>query len=126
MVPELDRTSSQTLDARTPIHSVNTVMNNRVALFEGDITTLDVDAIVNFGNQEMNTKPGISGEIFDAAGVGFKIRCQRAAPVEIGKVKLVEGSGRLKCRNVIHAACPEIATGTQPTSEQAPSSMPVI
>ena len=76
MVPELDRTAAQVVDVRTPIHSVNAVMNNRVALFEGDITTLDVDAIVKFGNKELNMKPGISGEIFKAAGVGFKIQCQ--------------------------------------------------
>ncbi len=69
MASELESKSAQAVDARTPIHSVNAVMNNRVAIFEGDITTLDVDAIVNFGNQEMKVKPDISGEIFNAAGV---------------------------------------------------------
>ena len=88
MAIELDRSYDSTADHRHPIHEVDQVMNNRIALFEGDITLLQVDAIVNPGNRKMTKGSGISAEIFNAAGPLFESHCERVAPCKIGEAKL--------------------------------------
>ncbi|TNC93388.1 MAG: Uncharacterized protein FD121_1704, partial [Gallionellaceae bacterium] len=93
MVLELDRTYDFTADHHHPIHEVDPVMNSRLALIEGDITALAVDAIVNPGNQAMTTSTGISKTISDAAGSAYKEFCTKEAPCRIGESRITRSVG---------------------------------
>ncbi len=78
----------------------------RLELFEGDITTLDVDAIVNAANEALAPGGGVCGAIHRAAGPGLAEECARlvreSGSCATGDARLTGGHG-LKARHVIHA-----------------------
>ena len=118
MALDLDLTYDFYGDHRLPIHSVDEVMNNGIALFEGDITTLEIDMIVNPGNQTMTEAPGISAEIFKVAGLAFRGYCVRMSPCDIGKAMVINSQGWIHSKFIIHVACPEIRPNIKPTAVQ--------
>ena len=71
-VTRLERTYDFTADKRLPSHSVDATMNTRNALFEGEITTLEIDAIVAPNNSELTRTDHVCGEIFQALGPPFE------------------------------------------------------
>ena len=64
MISLLDRVYDFAADKRRPNHSVDAIMNTRIALFEGEITALEADAIVIPSNGELTKTDGVCGEIF--------------------------------------------------------------
>ena len=70
-----------------------------------DITTLDVDAIVNAANSELAPGGGVCGAIHDAAGPELARACARVAPCPTGDARLTPGFN-LPARFVIHAVGP--------------------
>jgi len=70
-----------------------------------DITTLDVDAIVNAANDLLMPGGGVCGAIHRAAGPELWEACQPLAPCPTGQAVITPGF-RLKARNVIHAVGP--------------------
>lgn len=70
-----------------------------------DITTLDVDAIVNAANSELLPGGGVCGAIHRAAGPELAAACARAAPCPTGEARITPGF-RLPARFVIHAVGP--------------------
>jgi O-acetyl-ADP-ribose deacetylase (regulator of RNase III) len=77
----------------------------RIEIFEGDITTLDVDAIVNAANEQLAPGGGVCGAIHRAAGPELAEACSRIAPCATGGARATPGF-RLKARFVIHAVGP--------------------
>ena len=79
------------------------------AIFEGDITTLAVDAIVNAANAQLAPGGGVCGAIHRAAGPGLAAECAavRAAGGDCptGEARLTGGHD-LPARHVIHAVGP--------------------
>ena len=51
----------------------------RITVVEGDITTLDVDAIVNAANRHLEAGAGVCGAIHRAAGPELAKACARVA-----------------------------------------------
>jgi len=70
-----------------------------------DITTLDVDAIVNAANEELAPGGGVCGAIHRAAGPDLAAACAAVAPCPTGQARITPGF-RLRARYVIHAVGP--------------------
>lgn len=70
-----------------------------------DITTLDVDAIVNAANEDLLPGGGVCGAIHRAAGPELARACARVAPCPTGEARITPGFN-LPSRYVIHAVGP--------------------
>lgn len=85
-----------------------------------DITTLDVDAIVNAANRELAPGGGVCGAIHAAAGPELADACRRAGPCPTGEARITPGF-RLRARYVIHAVGPVWQGGSWGEAEQLAS-----
>jgi O-acetyl-ADP-ribose deacetylase (regulator of RNase III) len=70
---------------------------------EGDITSLEVDAIANAANNRLWMGSGVAGAIKRAGGVEIEHEAVEQGPIEVGDA-VATGAGRLAARWVIHGA----------------------
>jgi O-acetyl-ADP-ribose deacetylase (regulator of RNase III) len=78
-------------------------LTERIVIQQGDITEMDVDAIVNAANNDLILGAGVAGAIGRKGGESIQEECNEIGSIPVGYAAIT-GAGKLKARHVIHAA----------------------
>ena len=82
-------------------------IKGKIELRQGDITEMEVDAIVNSANSDLILGAGVSGAIGRKGGNVVQEECNTIRFVPVGEA-VVTAAGALKAKYVIHAASMEV------------------
>jgi O-acetyl-ADP-ribose deacetylase len=86
-------------------------LSERVEILQGDLTEMDVDAIVNAANNDLQLGGGVAGAIRRKGGMLIQRQCDVIGTIPIGGAAITTG-GDLKARHVIHAASMQLGGST--------------
>jgi O-acetyl-ADP-ribose deacetylase (regulator of RNase III) len=93
-----------------------TIKGCKLTVVQADITTEQVEAIVNAANERLQLGAGVAGAIREAGGDDIQAECD-AWVKDHGLVKvggaMITGAGRMPFKHVIHAVGPVWGTGNE-------------
>ena len=81
-------------------------------IIKGDLTELEVEAIVNAANAQLILGGGVAGAIRAKGGAAIQEECDQIGPIQVGGAAITTG-GNLKARKVIHAVGPRWGEGDE-------------
>jgi O-acetyl-ADP-ribose deacetylase len=86
-------------------------ITDKITLLQGDLTEMDVDAIVNAANNDLQLGGGVAGAIRRKGGDAIQRECDAIGSIPIGGAAITTG-GKLRARFVIHAASMQLGGAT--------------
>jgi O-acetyl-ADP-ribose deacetylase (regulator of RNase III) len=86
-------------------------ISDKIILLQGDVTGMDVDAIVNAANNDLQLGGGVAGVIRRKGGEAIQQECDAIGSIPIGGAAITTG-GKLHARFVIHAASMQLGGAT--------------
>src|ERR1017187_6428667 len=86
-------------------------IGNHIEICLGDITEMDVDAIVNAANNDLQLGGGVAGAIRRKGGEAIQRECDAIGSIPVGGAAITTG-GKLRARFVIHAASMQLGGDT--------------
>lgn len=81
-------------------------------LLDGDITDLEIDAVVNPANEKLKLGSGVAGAILEKGGESIQKECDRIGGANVGTA-VITGAGELTAKHVIHAVGPKMGEGDE-------------
>lgn len=84
---------------------------DKIVLLKGDLTDMDVDAIVNAANNDLQLGGGVAGAIRRKGGEAIQRECDTIGSIPVGGAAITTG-GKLRARFVIHAASMQLGGET--------------
>ncbi len=86
-------------------------VSGKIILLQGDLTEMDVDAIVNAANNDLQLGGGVAGAIRRKGGESIQRKCDAIGSIPVGGAAITTG-GNLRARYVIHAASMQLGGET--------------
>jgi O-acetyl-ADP-ribose deacetylase (regulator of RNase III) len=86
-------------------------ISDKIVLLQGDLTEMDVDAIVNAANNDLQLGGGVAGAIRRKGGEAIQRECNAIGSIPVGGAAITTG-GTLRARFVIHAASMQLGGET--------------
>ena len=84
----------------------------------GDVTNMEVDAVVNAANEQLARGGGVCGAIFAAAeDPGLEEECKKLAPCPTGSA-VVTGAYNMQAKYIVHAVGPVWKDGFHKEEQQ--------
>ena len=90
---------------------MNETTSGEIIIRQGDLTEMDVDAIVNAANNDLRLGGGVAGAIRRKGGDEIQRECDAIGSIPVGYAAIT-GAGKLKARHVIHAASMQLGGRT--------------
>src|SRR5579863_1428428 len=84
---------------------------DKIELLQGDLTEMDVDAVVNAANNDLQLGGGVAGAIRRKGGEAIQRECNEIGSIPVGGAAITTG-GKLRARYVIHAASMQLGGET--------------
>lgn len=86
-------------------------LDEKIELLQGDLTEMDVDAVVNAANNDLQLGGGVAGAIRRKGGDTIQRECDEIGSIPVGGAAITSG-GKLRARFVIHAASMQLGGET--------------
>lgn len=86
-------------------------LSDKIVLLQDDLTEMDVDAIVNAANNDLQLGGGVAGAIRRKGGEAIQRECDSIGSIPVGGAAITTG-GKLRARFVIHAASMQLGGAT--------------